>query len=52
MSTIIFYSIAVRPSYAITTCETTVGYQAQFKDELTFQKGERVDIILRNGNGW
>ena len=47
-----FYSISVRPSWILTVCEATEGYTAQFKDELTFRKGEKIDIIIRNGNGW
>jgi len=42
----------VRPSWILTVCEATEGYTAQFKDELTFRKGEKIDIIIRNENGW
>ena len=42
----------VVPNYFLQTCESTTSYQAQADDELSFEAGETVRIVLQNGNGW
>ena len=41
-----------KPSYTLQTCTGTANYKAQEEDELSFQKGDSIDIILQFGNGW
>jgi hypothetical protein len=46
------YGNQVTPNYFFLTCESTSSYQAQAEDELSFEAGDTVYIILQNGNGW
>ena len=33
-------------------CTTTTSYTAQYDDELTFEAGADIYIVLQNGGGW
>ena len=44
--------ISEKPGYFLTTCTSTSSYRARRRDELSFEKGANIYIILRFGNGW
>ena len=44
--------ITVSPARYLEICTTTTSYTAQYDDELTFEAGANIFIVLQNGGGW
>ena len=41
-----------KPGNYLQVCTSTSGYRAKKSDELSFEKGANIYVILRNGGGW
>ena len=41
-----------KPGNYLQVCTSTSGYTAKKSDELSFEKGANIYVILRNGGGW
>ena len=48
----LFSSHVSVPGEYLEVCRSTSSYTAQYDDELSFEAGANIYIILQNGGGW